>query len=115
MHVDLPSKRGNTALHWASKQGQQDVVELLIQQGAALRKVERVERVPPPENPLLAAIKRGGALRKVDAPAKPKAQHRPTTGLFGNEVDKILALRAKIGAESDSSSDSDWDSSDDSD
>ena len=84
-----------------------------IQAGAALKKTPVKRREKPPENALLAAIKRGGALRKVDV-ATTKAEAKPKSGLFGNEVDKILALRAKIGAESDSSSDSsdDWDSDD---
>ena len=64
-------------------------------------------------NDLLSAIKRGANLRKVsDAPPAepPKTQGRG--GLLGNEVDKILNLRAKIAAASESSSSdsgSDWD------
>ena len=82
-----------------------------IQQGATLKKA-----APPPpkkaapENPLLAAIKRGGNLRKVEV-SDTKPEPPKKAGLFGNEVDKILGLRARIAADSgsDSSDDSDWD------
>ena len=64
-------------------------------------------------NDLLSAIKRGANLRKVsDAPPAEPPQTKGRGGLLGNEVDKILNLRAKIAAASESSSSdsgSDWD------
>ena len=60
---------------------------------------------------LLQAIKSGGTLRKVVREQKPRPARR---GLFGGEVDKILALRARVGAETDSSSGSEWDAGSDS-
>ena len=63
-------------------------------------------------NDLLSAIKRGANLRKVAAPPSEPPKPQSRGGLLGNEVDKILNLRAKIAAASESSSDdsgSDWD------
>ena len=76
------------------------------------RRTLEEEEVREKPNDLLSAIKRGANLRKVAAPPSepPKTQSRG--GLLGNEVDKILNLRAKIAAASESSSDdsgSDWD------
>ena len=79
-----------------------------------------VSKPPPPlpspknkPNDLLSAIKRGANLRKVsDAPPAEPPQTKGRGGLLGNEVDKILNLRAKIAAASESSSSdsgSDWD------
>ena len=85
-----------------------------IQQGTTLKKAV-VEEEEPREKPndLLSAIKRGANLRKVsDAPPAEPPQTKGRGGLLGNEVDKILNLRAKIAAASESSSSdsgSDWD------
>ena len=51
------------------------------------------------------------AAQKVVREQKPRPARR---GLFGGEVDKILALRARVGAETDSSSGSEWDAGSDS-
>ena len=61
-----------------------------IQRGAALKEVEAAPRPERPESALLQAIKSGGTLRKVVREQKPRPARR---GLFGGEVDKILALR----------------------
>ena len=82
-----------------------------IQRGAALKEVESAPRPERPESALLQAIKSGGTLRKVVREQKPRPARR---GLFGGEVDKILALRARVGAETDSSSGSEWDAGSDS-
>ena len=76
-----------------------------IQRGAALKEVSSTPKPERPESALLQAIKSGGTLRKVVREQKPRPARR---GLFGGEVDKILALRARVGAETDSSSGSDW-------
>ena len=76
-----------------------------IQRGAALKEVDAAPPPQRPESALLQAIKSGGTLRKVVREQKPRPARR---GLFGGEVDKILALRARVGAETDSSSGSDW-------
>ena len=60
------------------------------------------------------AIKSGAKLRKVATPPEEKKAPASSSGgggLLGNEVDKILNLRAKIAADSESSSEgsSDWD------
>ena len=85
-----------------------------IQQGTTLKKaVVEEEEVREKPNDLLSAIKRGANLRKVsDAPPAEPPQTKGRGGLLGNEVDKILNLRAKIAAASESSSSdsgSDWD------
>ena len=77
-----------------------------IQRGAALKEVDAAPPPQRPESALLQAIKSGGTLRKVVREQKPRPARR---GLFGGEVDKILALRARVGAETDSSSGSEWD------
>ena len=82
-----------------------------IQRGAALKEVDAAPRPERPESALLQAIKSGGTLRKVVREQKPRPARR---GLFGGEVDKILALRARVGAETDSSSGSEWDAGSDS-
>ena len=85
-----------------------------IQQGTTLKKaVVEEDTVREKPNDLLSAIKRGANLRKVsDAPPAEPPQTKGRGGLLGNEVDKILNLRAKIAAASESSSSdsgSDWD------
>ena len=82
-----------------------------IQRGAALKEVSSTPKPERPESALLQAIKSGGTLRKVVREQKPRPARR---GLFGGEVDKILALRARVGAETDSSSGSEWDAGSDS-
>ena len=83
-----------------------------IQQGTKLKKAEPVQKKAEPKNDLLSAIKRGGNLRKTVIPAA-KPEEPKSSGLFGNEVDKILGLRARIAADSGSDSDdSDWDDDD---
>ena len=66
-----------------------------IQRGAALKEVDAAPRPERPESALLQAIKSGGTLRKVVREQKPRPARR---GLFGGEVDKILALRARASA-----------------
>ena len=79
-----------------------------IQQGSALKAAAASPKpLQRPESALLLAIKSGGALRKVVQ--ETRVQQRSARGLFGGEVDKILALRARVGAESDTSSASDDD------
>jgi len=79
-----------------------------IQQGSALKAAAPPPKpLQRPESALLLAIKSGGALRKVVQ--ETRVQQRSARGLFGGEVDKILALRARVGAESDTSSASDDD------
>lgn len=79
-----------------------------IQQGSALKAAAPPPKpLQRPESALLLAIKSGGALRKVVQ--ETRVQQRSARGLFGGEVDKILALRARVGAESDTSSTSDDD------
>jgi hypothetical protein len=85
------------------------LAEAIQMQGKRLRKAAPVEKKSTPQNSLLDQLKKGKALKKVEAPVMDVSVQKKAANLFGDEVNKILSLRKHLQADSDSDSDcEDW-------